>query len=68
MGLFDDILYEILGMLKEQVFAFNETVGNSSESRLQVSSGISMTYLLDSADVVGAYHVSRRFQRERIRL
>ncbi|CAF9936148.1 MAG: hypothetical protein HETSPECPRED_010032 [Heterodermia speciosa] len=35
MGLFDDILYEILGMLKEQVFAFNETVGNSSESRLQ---------------------------------
>ena len=68
MGLFDDILSEILGMLKEQVFAFNETVGNSSESRLQVSSGISTNYRLDGADIVAAYYASGRVQPERVLL
>ena len=42
-GLFDEILREILCMLKEQVLAFNETFGNTPESRLQVISGTSST-------------------------
>ena len=35
---FDDIIGEILSMLKEQVLAFNKTVGNIPGSRLHVSS------------------------------
>ena len=63
-GLFDEVLDEILGMLKEQVFAFNEKFGKTLESRLQVSPGIPPTYLLDSADVITAYPTGGRVQRE----
>ncbi|KAL8783573.1 MAG: hypothetical protein Q9195_009345 [Heterodermia aff. obscurata] len=35
--LFDEIIHEILDMIKEQIIAFNQVVGSTSESRLQVS-------------------------------
>ena len=62
--MFDEILLDIMGMLKEQVVAFNKKFGKTSETRLQVSPVVSMTHPLDRADIIAAYHAGWRIQPE----